>query len=155
LPPAKRDHNEIADGVTFSLAAILREAHLNGKCRTLRKVHREMGYRVGASSWLQPDVSITHAAQRADESYFIGAPALVVEVISENNTAAQIDGKIQDYLAEGAIEVWILYPNRRHMWIYKQAGIAEQHSGPFQSELLGGATIDIAKFLQDQAEQAI
>jgi Uma2 family endonuclease len=125
-PPAKCDHNEIADRVTFSLAAILRDAHLDGKCRTLRKVHREMGYRIGSTSWLQPDVSITHAAQTADESYFIGAPALVVEVISESNTAAQIDGKIQT--------IWLK---------------AETHSAPFQSDLLGGATIEIAKFLRD------
>jgi Uma2 family endonuclease len=148
LPPAKLRHNEIAHRVFLRLLFVLAEVHARGAAGNLGKAFHEMGYRIGKKSWLQPDVSITHAGQESDD-YFIGAPALVVEVISEGKTAAQIDGKIQDYLADGALEVWVLYPNRRHMWIYKPDGIAEQHAAPFQSQLLGGATIDITKFLQD------
>ena len=148
LPPAKLKHNRIAHRMHQALVAMLASAHARGAATQLAEVFHEMGYRIGKRSWLQPDVSISHAEQNADD-YFIGSPALVVEIISEGKTAAQIDGKIEDYLAEGALEVWVLYPNRRHMWIYKPTGIAEQHAAPFQSELLGDAIIDIAEFLRD------
>jgi Uma2 family endonuclease len=49
----------------------------------LGEVHMEMGYRMGSMphSWLQPDVSITHADQSGDDHYE-GAPLVAIEVAS-------------------------------------------------------------------------
>jgi Uma2 family endonuclease len=43
---------------------------------------------------------------------FPGSPDLAVEVISTDN-ATILMGKIQDYLAEGSEEVWVIYPKLR------------------------------------------
>jgi len=97
-------------------------------------------------SWLQPDVSITHAGQQVDD-YYLGAPALGVEIVSESNTADEIAGKVETYLANGASEAWVLYPNRGQLWLHTHDGRAEKHSVTLASRLLDGAVLDIAQIL--------
>jgi Uma2 family endonuclease len=75
-----------------------------------------MGYKIGKKpdSWLIPDVSITHRDQPSGD-YYEGAPLIAVEVISELNTANQVDRKIEKYLASGSLEVWVVYPETRRV----------------------------------------
>ena len=148
LPPAKRKHNEIADEILFSLARILVEARSGAKMKHLGKAHREMGYLLKGDTWLQPDVSVTHSGQKSGD-YFLGAPALAVEVVSERNTASQMNGKVAEYLAQGALEVWVVYPNRSHLWLYRPDGTAELHGEKFRSAVLNQAEIDVPSLLRD------
>jgi Uma2 family endonuclease len=148
LPPAKRKHNEIAERITFELLHLVERARAGSTAQHLGKVHHEMGYLFERHSWLKPDVSITHKDQGGDD-YYLGAPALAVEVVSESNTAAQMDAKIAEYLAGGALEVWVVYPKKEHLWVYRPDGTAEMHSGEFASQILAGAKIDVARFLAD------
>jgi len=145
LPPAKLRHNEISERLFRRLTAMLADAHGRAEGGALGKVHHEMGYRVG-KGWLQPDVSITHSGQPADD-YYQSSPALVVEVISDDSSADHVDGKIEEYSRNGAREIWVVYPARKHVWIYS-SGSAELRSGQFQSELLGGGTIDLDEILK-------
>lgn len=147
LPPAKFKHNEIAERLYERLKAILNEIHAREKGSALGRVHHEMGYRFPDGSWLQPDVSITHAGQKVGDYYF-GSPALAVEIISESNSADEIAGKVEVYLLNGAAEVWVLYPNRQHMWVYGREGKAERHAVAITSALLSGATIDLNQILE-------
>ena len=75
-----------------------------------------MGYKIGRKpdSWLIPDVSITQNCQPG-EDYYEGAPLIAIEVISESNTAAKIDRKIEKYLANGGQEVWVVYGETRRV----------------------------------------
>jgi Uma2 family endonuclease len=146
LPPAKLGHNEIAERIFLKLLATVTELHAGSAAVQLGKVHHEMGYRI-AGGWLQPNVSITHAGQQ-ETDYYLDSPALPVEIISNEKTADYIDKKIKIYLENGAAEVWVLYPNQEHMWIYKTGGIGEVVSGSFQSELLAGQRINLAQFLK-------
>ena len=75
LPPGKLKHNEIAERMFLRLRAILDETRVRGGASSLGQVHHEMGYLFPDGSWLQPDVSITHAGQKAKD-YYVGAPAL-------------------------------------------------------------------------------
>ena len=134
LPPRKLKHAEIVHRMYERLRVLVEEARARGCAGTLDSVHMEMGYRMGDHSWLQPDVSITHSDQQADD-YYLGSPALLVEVISDEKTADHIDGKIEEYWQNGAQEIWVLYPLRKHVWIYR-SGTAEMHSGQFRSDLL-------------------
>ena len=148
LPPAKRKHNEIAHRIFLSLMRILADAHHRGQALELGAVYHEMGYRMEGDGWLQPDVSVTHAGQEAGD-YFMNAPALAVEVVSDGNTADQIDAKVAEYLACGSREVWVVFPKQRHIWVYKPDGTGEAHAAPFRSDLLCGETIGVAEFLRD------
>jgi len=142
LPPAKLKHNRIAERIFLCLMAIVEQAHARGEAGALGEVHHEMGYRFEDDGWLLPDVSITHAGQKSND-YLLGSPALAVEVISEGPSADYIDSKIKHYLDHGALQVWVVYPNRRYLWIYETGGKGEMRSGSFISDLLGGATIDL------------
>ena len=142
LPPAKQRHNQIAERIYLRLREILPGT----RNRSLGEVHHEMGYLFEDGSWLQPDVSITHAGQAVEE-YYLGSPALAVEIVSESNTADEIAGKVETYLTSGASEVWILYPNRGQLWQHTHDGHAEKHSIKLASSLLGGTVLDVAQLL--------
>lgn len=147
LPPPKRRHNETAESFYNRLLAIITEAHARGEAKHLGKVHlAPMGYRFEDDGWLIPDVSITHAAQEG-EDYYLGSPALAVEVISNEKTADYVASKIDQFLSGGALEVWVVYPSRKHLWIYTADGKGVLHHGVFASVLLGGATIDLDEIL--------
>jgi Uma2 family endonuclease len=147
LPPAKRKHNEIAHRLFLRLIAILDEIRGRAEATTFGTVFHEMGYRFPDGSWLQPDVSVTHAGQEAGD-YYLGSPALAVEVVSESNSADEIAGKVEVFLLNGAAEVWVLYPNRQQMWVYGSEGRAERHTVTLTSGLLSGATIDLKQILE-------
>ena len=46
-------------------------------------------------------------------------PDLVVEVYSPSNRPGQIREKVNEYLAAGVPMVWLLYPERRTLAIYR------------------------------------
>lgn len=54
-----------------------------------------------------------------DASYFTVAPDIIVEVLSPGNRADEVETKVQEYLAAGSLEVWIVHPQshtlRRHL----------------------------------------
>lgn len=148
LPPAKRKHNEISRRIFLMLLRTLEDLHLQEAVHDLGAVYFEMGYRLEPGSWLQPDVSITRAQQRS-EDYFLHSPALAVEVVSAGNTADEMEGKIAEYLAYGAREVWVVFPKPKHIRVYTPDGTGMAYAAAFRSELLGGALIDPAALLAD------
>jgi Uma2 family endonuclease len=105
-----------------------------------------MEYRFEDDGWLIPDVSITHAGQQG-EDYYLGSPALAVEVISNEKTADYVADKVEQLLKGGALEVWVIYPSRKNLWIYTPDEKYAVHHGVFASSLLAGATIDLNEIL--------
>jgi Uma2 family endonuclease len=147
LPPPKRRHNNNAERFFLRLVAIINEVHASGALGHLGEVHFAlMGYRFEDDGWLIPDVSITHFDQKGDD-YYLGSPALAIEVISNEKTADYVAGKIEQFLKGGALEIWVAYPSRKQLWIYAPDGTVRVHSGLFASALLGGATINLDEIL--------
>jgi len=67
---------------------------------------------------------------------------MVFEVVSENDTALQLEGKVAEYLANGAAEVWVIYPDTRHAWVYQRATpLARREAHSIRSDLLPGIEI--------------
>src|SRR5450432_1848721 len=121
LPPAKKKHMKIAKRLSRRLEDLLENAKA---AEGIDEVNVEMGYRFGARSWLQPDASVEHAGQAGDD-YFEGAPLLAIEVISESNTADQMDRKIKTYLSNGGHEVWVVYPKTKCVWVFREGHAQE------------------------------
>jgi Uma2 family endonuclease len=137
-PPAKYRHSKVAHLLYEALKAA------TVSCGTGGDVLFEAGYRMGTRHWLQPDLSVTHPNQAVSD-YLEGPPLLAVEVTSESNTAHEIDARIEAYLAHGAAEVWIVYPD--HMWVHGSGGRVERQSGRYASPLFGGQIIDLDRIL--------
>lgn len=146
LPPAKSKHNKNSERLFLWLRALVMDLHARGYCANLGVAHIEMGYRLGPLTWLQPDVSITHAGQ-PEGDYYEGAPALAVEIVSESNTPRRIARKVAAFLGHGAVEVWVIYPDRREILIHRKNLPVLTHSGRFTTDLLPGVEIDLDAIL--------
>lgn len=56
------------------------------------------------------------------EGYLLTPPALVVEVVSPNDRASEIEEKVQEYLAIGVRVVWIVHPTTRMIRVHLADG---------------------------------
>jgi Uma2 family endonuclease len=138
---------EVCQTLLFRLTAEVKEmlkAHPEAK---VGRVHMEMGYLIPGDppTWLRPDVSITHPDQPIDR-YYLGAPLIVFEVVSEYDTARQIADKVAMFLAHGAKEVWVIYPEARCAWLYDGSGTAREMRS-IVSALLPGVEIALNEIL--------
>jgi Uma2 family endonuclease len=71
-----------------------------------------------------PDVSFvpkarlaTHGFKPNEKRFFPGAPDLAVEVLSENNTRAEMDERLKDFFASGTQIAWVIDPEKQHVEI--------------------------------------
>jgi Uma2 family endonuclease len=73
----------------------------------------------------RPDVSFVARgrmpADQIPEDYFQIAADLAVEVVSPNDLAYDVEDKVGLYLRHGFGEVWVVYPNRRSVFV-RRAG---------------------------------
>jgi len=149
LPPAQRNHMEICERLFKLLDAALARWMLTNSDAAIGKLHIEMGYLISSDprSWLQPDLSLTHPDQPGDR-YYEGAPLVVFEVVSEYDTATRLDKKVAVYLAHGAAEVWVIYPEARHAWVHRAAmPAATRETEAIHSDLLPGIEIPLDEIL--------
>lgn len=143
LPPPKFDHSRIQLILQDALRPYVKE-------RRLGEVYVEAGFKLSASSWLQPDLSFVRTAQIRSVlpgGYLENAPALAVEVASESNTAAQLDLKMELYFAHGSEEVWVIFPQTRHVRVHFPDGHSETLSTTLNSELFPGWSVPVSEIL--------
>ncbi len=77
--------------------------------------------------------------KRSSQKFFPGAPDLAVEILSPNNTRAEIDERLRDFFASGTQIAWIIDPATERV---------EVCFSPTQRKLLGpGADLDGAQLL--------
>ena len=75
----------------------------------------------------KPDMTVILSARRRkladpDPGYMPIIPDLAVEVISPNETAYDVDEKIQEYQAAGFPLIWVAYPKSRTVVVYPLNG---------------------------------
>lgn len=62
------------------------------------------------------------AAQATTEGHCVTVPDLVVEVVSPNDLADDVNGKRVEWLEAGAALVWVVYPIQQQVHSYPAAG---------------------------------
>jgi Uma2 family endonuclease len=73
-----------------------------------------------------PDVAYVREAnlpQARVRGYPDLAPDFVVEVVSPNDTAAEIESKVQEWLRAGVLLVWVLYPSAQTAVVHRTDGV--------------------------------
>jgi Uma2 family endonuclease len=149
VPPPQHKHMEICERLFQLLKDALERSKHTSPSAAIGNLHIEMGYQISSdpASWLRPDVSLTHPDQAGDR-YYEGAPLMVFEVVSEHDTAARVDAKVATYLHNGAAEVWVIYPEMRHAWVYRQAvPAAARETAAIHTDLLPGIEIPLDEIL--------
>jgi Uma2 family endonuclease len=61
-------------------------------------------------------------AARGFETPYARAPEICVEVTSPSNSRTEMREKIDAYLASGANELWLVYPNSKRCEFFGEAG---------------------------------
>jgi Uma2 family endonuclease len=73
-----------------------------------------------------PDGSFVRQGRLADDKAPEGhvriAPDLMIEVVSPNDAAWEIDQRVDDFLRAGTRLVWVIYPDTRTVWVHRQGG---------------------------------
>lgn len=149
FPPLERRHMEICMRLFLMLHAALESWKRGNPDARIGEVAIEMGYLVSRApgSWLRPDVSLTHPDQPG-ERFYEGAPLVAFEVVSEYDTASRLNMKVAEYLAHGTAEVWVIYPDARHAWVYRGAvPEATWETVAIHSDLLPGTEIPLNEIL--------
>lgn len=84
-------------------------------------------------------------------------PDLVLEVVSPNDLAWEVDLKVTEYLQAGVPLVWVCYPDTRTVSIYRVQGqVTRLGVGDLLSdaEILPGFTCPVADVFPPQSESS-
>jgi Uma2 family endonuclease len=99
---------------------------------------------------LQPDVCVVCDDQKIDGKGCIGAPDIVVEVLSPGNNKKDLDFKFKVYEASGVREYWVLNPYTASIlkYVLNEDGffVAKEScfvSGVFTSDVLPGFSLNL------------
>jgi Uma2 family endonuclease len=120
-PPPEIKHQKLSHRIFKPLDTAVEQAHARGEAIRLGVTYHETGYKFPGSSYLIPDVSVTHAGQTGGQ-YLEGAPAIAVGILSPSNTAKLMDAKTKIYFEFGALEVWQVNQRERNFTIYYPDG---------------------------------
>lgn len=74
------------------------------------------------------DVAILHG-RRPRTKNLEQAPFAAVEVLSPEDTFTHVQQRIDDYLAMGTPYVWVIDPETRRAWVYREGSIEESKDG--------------------------
>lgn len=151
MSPPGFNHGWIASGIS----AILRDfVH----CQKLGVVVVESGFIIARDpdTVRAPDVAFVRAERLPPggvRAFFEGAPDLAVEVIFPSDHASEVRAKVQDWLAAGCSEVWLVDPDARSVTVYssgRQAQILSSADTLASEALLPGFRLPIGQLFSQQ-----
>jgi Uma2 family endonuclease len=138
MPPSSGEHGWVTSNVHDSLSPYVR-AHELG-----RVFAAETGFLLARAPDLvrAPDVAFVRAerveAVGRARAYWPGAPDLVVEVISPNDRAGEIEEKVRTWLAHGTLMVLAVYPDTRRVRVHRPSRPPQELA---ESDILDGADV--------------
>jgi Uma2 family endonuclease len=122
VPPPKWGHQEIQDRIQMLLKRLIGGRGV---------VRMEMAFRpLPEYEVWQADVGLVQAARAGatgQDEYLMGAPDLVVEVLSPGNTMDEINDKMSVGLENGCASFWIVDPKRQRVSVTE--GDVTKHYG--------------------------
>ena len=150
-PSANYFHNEIRDRINALLNSFVRSRKLGG-------VISEMDFRLVGETVRRPDVAFINADRLRDVDLervpLPVAPNLVIEVVSKNDRADDLNFKVSQYLAAGTQAVWLFYPKTKLAYRYLPAKLepevrsAEAGHAFDEPELLLGFSVALTQIFE-------
>jgi Uma2 family endonuclease len=122
MSPAHENHGSLCMDIGILIGLFVRQ-------RKLGKVYdSSTGFRLGKNLLLSPDVSFVSNARLkkirvAPDKFLIGAPDLVVEVLSPSDRMTQVSRKLEHYLEHGAKLAWLVNWRKQQVHIYTSDSI--------------------------------
>ena len=133
------------------------------RANRLGQFFSEMLFRIDVAKDLQrrPDVAFISNARwpfnrRAPKgAIWDMVPDLAIEVISESNTAFEVQKKIHEYFAAGVSRVWVIYPEQAEVYVYstpKQVQVLGAGQELDGGDLLPGFRLPVSVLFEDDPE---
>ncbi|MBB6327028.1 Uma2 family endonuclease [Algoriphagus iocasae] len=152
----RRKHQEVA-GLLFS--KILQ--HLEGKnCKVFiapfdvrLPVHSKKDEDI--FTVVQPDICVVCDRSKLDEAGCLGAPDLIVEVLSPGSNKKELKNKYEVYEESEVQEYWIIHPSEETLVIYNliegkyQPSKLFSHGDIIKSNVIHGFELDLEEFFSN------
>ena len=99
-----------------------RLAPLGGQAIAEASVVTSIGLLVADVAWASAEFMREHGT----ETPFTRGPELCIEIASPSNSVKELREKVAAYLAAGAVETWIVYPQSRRFEFFGKSGALER-----------------------------
>lgn len=133
MPAPSRKHQDVSANLVFQLKSVLQHS----ACKVY---HAPFDVRLPQTpvetsddriyTVVQPDIVVVCDEEKLDDRGCIGAPDLIVEILSPSNSKNDIDEKFALYERAGVPEYWIIHPLEETLIVYRldaQGHYAYQH----------------------------
>ena len=104
---------------------------------------------------VQPDICVVCDKSKLDDLGCIGAPDLIIEILSPGNNRKELKNKYEVYEESGVKEYWVIHPNEQTVLVYtltKGSYIASKLFSPgdiVKSECIEGFCLDLEYVFSD------
>ena len=116
MSPASNYHGVLQSRLSQRLLA------LGGQAISEASVITPAGLLVADVAWASAAFMRAHAG----ETPFTRVPELCIEISSPSNSTKELREKVEAYLAAGALETWIVYPQSKRFEFFAQSGSLQQ-----------------------------
>jgi Uma2 family endonuclease len=83
----------------------------------------EWRFQTGPTRFRVPDVTVVRG--KPDENILTKPPLLCIEILSPEDRLSRVNARIKEYLDCGVPAVWLVDPEDKKVWIYRQTGMEE------------------------------
>jgi Uma2 family endonuclease len=104
---------------------------------------------------VQPDICVICDPEKLDDRGCIGAPDLIIEILSPSNSKTELKHKFELYESNGVLEYWIIHAETQDLLIYTLTNGKYVPSRLFtsgdvvESQAIEGFILDLEEFFGD------
>jgi Uma2 family endonuclease len=152
----KRIHQKVASKLNFKLYQFL-----EGKMCQVYPAPFDVRFPIDSKEdhkifdVVQPDLCVVCDPSKLDERGCIGAPELIIEILSPGSTKLELKHKFELYESRGVREFWIIHPEHQNLLIYTLLEDTYFPSHLFttgdivESTVIKGFKLDLEEFFSD------
>ncbi|WP_304516750.1 Uma2 family endonuclease [Cecembia rubra] len=115
----RRIHQEISVKITSQLFATLKgrkckvfSAPFDVRLPVKSRKHEDI------NTVVQPDICVVCDPEKLDDLGCVGAPDLIMEILSPSNNKKELQNKYEVYEESGVLEYWIIHPYEKTLLVY-------------------------------------
>lgn len=142
-PAPKRRHQDISRELLLQIGLFLRKE----ECKIYEapfdvRLPLNSNENEAVHTVVQPDLCVVCDPKKLDENGCIGAPDLIVEILSKSSSKRDLQDKFELYQESGVREYWIVSPNDQIVDIFLLEGEKYQLKGKYtEQDKIGAYTL--------------
>ncbi len=156
-PAPNRIHQEISGAVSDKLRHFLKGKHCKAYAAPFDvRLSRNSTDDAAIYTVVQPDICVVCDLSKLDDRGCIGAPDIVVEILSPGNNKKELRNKYEVYQEAGVKEYWVIHPSEHTFLKYTLGMDGLFHSSKLltsgdevTTEILPGFVIDLAEIFDE------